>query len=210
MIHFRLLLFCGLAYQCAQAEARCRFVPDTIPCALQLDLGPDIWICNEAIFTLNSGAPALPGVSYSWSGSSGLSCPDCPNPIVSGLGTGVYAYVLSMSDGACTVSDTLLVTVFDGQQPLYILVPDTAICQGQSVGLGGIAMPGTQYEWSDQHGNFLGNQPNPQVQPDVSTWYYVIAKNNSCPLQIKDSVAVWVFTPPVTAIGYDTVVCAGS
>ena len=71
-------------------------------------------------------------------------------------------------------------------------------------------MPGTQYEWSDQHGNFLGNQPNPQVQPDVSTWYYVIAKNNSCPLQIKDSVAVWVFTPPVTAIGYDTVVCAGS
>lgn len=202
-------MLCGLALCCVRAEARLPAAADTLPCALQLYLGPDIWICSNAVFSLNPGASVLPGVTYAWSGSSGLSCTDCPSPTVSGLGAGTYTYALSMSDSACAVSDTVMVTVLGGQQPLYILIPDTAICLGQSVELGGAAMPGSQYEWLDEHGISLGQQPNPVVQPEATTLYYVIVKNNVCPLQFKDSVRVLVFAPPVVHIGADTAVCMG-
>ncbi|MFN4079476.1 MAG: gliding motility-associated C-terminal domain-containing protein [Saprospiraceae bacterium] len=209
MIYSRLLILCGLALCSARMEARVQNAADTLPCALQLNLGPDIWICSNAVFSLNPGAAALPGITYAWSGSPGLSCTDCPSPTVSALGAGVYMYALSMSDTACAVSDTVVVTVLSGQQPLYILIPDTAICLGQSVGLGGAAMPGSQYEWLDEYGMSLGHQPNPVVQPVATTLYYVIVKNNVCPLQFKDSVLVSVFAPPVASVNGDMAVCMG-
>jgi gliding motility-associated-like protein len=50
------------------------------------------------------------GTSFLWTPSEGLSCDDCPNPLVSPDSTGVY-YVTAVDDNGCTGTDSLLVTV---------------------------------------------------------------------------------------------------
>jgi len=175
--------------------------------ACDLNLGPDPVVCNNANFTLNPHP--IPG-DYLWSGSSGLSCTDCPSPEVSGLTTGIYTYIATVTTPDCTDSDTIRVTVITGQAPQYSISPDREVCMGDSVHLGGPTVPGTFYNWFSTPPGFGSFIANPSDVPVNTTTFYLSVSNGSCPLSMLDSVKITPVTLELQLLTPDTVrLCQG-
>lgn len=176
------------------------------PC--DLDLGPDVTVCTDAVFTLNPHPKS--GGAFAWTGGPGLNCYNCPSPTVSGLGVGVYTYIATVNAPNCNATDTLRITVINGQSPQYNIVPDQGICAGDSVALGGPAIPGTFYNWYSVPPGFGSSSANPKVKPANMTTYYLSASNGSCPLTVLDSVRITPVTLNLQINPNDTVrLCQG-
>ena len=173
-----------------------------------IDLGPDVTVCNNATFTLNLNGN--PDATYTWTGPAGLSCYNCPSPVVSGLTTGVYSFSATQQTAQCTKTDNITITVIAGQQPQYNIIDDKTICQGTSVMLGGPLIQGTFYQWTSAPPGLLSSSANPTVTPNVTTRYYVIAFNAGCPYVSLDSVLITVVHPPVLDVQTDTAICNGA
>jgi len=170
-------------------------------------LGPDVTVCNNATFTLNPNGN--PNGNYTWTGPAGLSCYNCPSPVVSGLTTGVYTFIGTIQTSQCTKSDTIKITVINGQQPKYSISDDKTICKGATVSLGGAPYPNTFYQWTSVPPGFISSQSNPIVTPAGTTEYFLIAFNASCPYVSVDSVLITVVNPPALDVQGDTAVCNG-
>lgn len=179
---------------------------DVPPC--NIDLGPDVTVCTNAVFTLNPHPKS--GGNYTWTGGPGLSCYNCPSPTFSGLGVGVYTYIATVNAPTCNASDTLRITVINGQSPQYFIAPDQGICAGDSVALGGPAVQGTFYNWYSAPPGFGSSLANPKVKPANMTTYYLSASNSSCPLAVLDSVRITPVTLNLQINPTDTVrLCQG-
>jgi gliding motility-associated-like protein len=186
----------------------CAIVPKTVKIkVLDLNLGPDITVCNGAEFELNENP--FNGVTYAWSNTLPLSCYDCPTPTVSGLPTGTYEVYATLTSPFCTSQDTLIITVVPGNQPQYNIASDTLICAANSIALGGGSFPGVVYTWTAEPGGFISNDPNPVVSPAQNVTYFLSASNASCPFPSIDSVVVTVNQIPVLNLANDTTVCQG-
>ncbi len=173
-----------------------------------IDLGPDVEVCNLAEFTLNPGNP-FPEAQYTWTGPAGLSCYNCASPEVSGLTTGEYTYIAALTTPLCTQYDTIKITVVDGQAPQYNIADDQIICAGTSVNIGGPSLPGTFYNWVSDPTGFSSNDANPAVIPLVTTKYYLVAQNISCPFPSVDSVTLTVYQSPLLTVIDDLTICQG-
>lgn len=190
----------------ANSAAQPQPSPGLSSCAI--DLGPDVMVCKNAVFTLNPH-PEPAGV-YSWSGSIGLSCYDCPSPLVSGLNTGVYTYIATVTTPDCTASDTIVVTVINGEAPLYKIAEDQGICAGDSISLGGQSFPGTFYNWYSIPSGFVSTVANPADKPAGPITYYLSVSNTSCPLPTLDSVRITPVALSLQISPSDTVkICRG-
>ena len=97
-----------------------------------LDAGPDLTFCSGQ--TASLGSVAIPGWTYSWSPTTGLSNPSISNPdvtITTNVNT-VYTYISSANNGTCTLTDTVVVTV--AALPSSTFIPlSTTICNAQTV-----------------------------------------------------------------------------
>ena len=144
--------------------------PD-LPPPCDIDLGPDVLACNNATFLLNPH-PVQNG-NYSWTGSIGLDCYTCPTPMVSGLTTGVYTYVATVTTSDCTSSDTIVITVINGESPQYNIAKNQDMCAGDSIELGGPTISGTFYNWYSFPPGFVSNLANPKAKPTGPTTYYL-------------------------------------
>lgn len=175
---------------------------------IELTLGPDVTVCNNATFTLNPNA--FTDADYAWSGTTGaLSCTDCPSPEVSGLTTGTYTFIGVLTTPECTKTDTIVVNVINGQQPQYVIADNQIICAGTTVELGGPAAPGTFFIWSSVPAGLEDETSNPSVTPTETTTYYLEAANGSCQVTSMDSVTITVYQSPILAVQSDTLVCQG-
>jgi len=177
--------------------------------ACDLNLGPNAVVCNNAVFTLNPHP--TPG-DYQWSGSGsiGLNCTDCPSPEVSGLTTGVYTFIATVTTPDCSASDTLVVTVINGQAPQYAISPDREVCSGDSVHLGGLPVAGTFYNWFSVPMGFSSFNSNPSDIPASATTYYLSVSNGSCPIPMLDSVKITPIVLNLQLTPSDTVkICRG-
>lgn len=175
---------------------------------IELSLGPDVTVCNNATFTLNPNA--FTDADYVWTGTAGaLSCTDCPSPEVSGLTTGTYSFIGVLTTPECTKTDTIIVSVINGQQPQYVIADDQIICAGTTVALGGAAVPGTFFAWSSVPAGLTDETSNPSVTPTETTTYYLEAANGSCLVSSLDSVTLTVYQSPVLAVLGDTLICQG-
>ncbi len=172
-----------------------------------ISLGPDVTVCNNATFSLNPNGN--PNGNYTWTGPAGLSCYNCPSPVVSGLTTGIYTFIGTIQTPQCTKSDTIKITVIPGQQPKYTIIDDKDICKGTTLSLGGAPYPSTFYQWTSEPPGYLSSQSNPIVTPTGTTQYFLIAFNTSCPFVSIDSVLITVVDPPVLDIQGDTAICNG-
>jgi len=173
---------------------------------IELELGPDITVCNNATFTLNENG--YQDADYIWAGPPGLSCYDCPSPEVSGLTTGVYIYIATLTTPICNSTDTIIITVVPGQHPQYNIANDTTICKGQTIYLGGAISP-TVGLWSSVPSSTIPSSF--LVTPMVTTKYTIVVVNpvGGCPSSFTDSVLVTVVTPPVLQMQPDTAICNG-
>jgi gliding motility-associated-like protein len=169
-------------------------------------LGPDVTVCNNASFELNPNP--FQNVAYAWTGQ-GLSCTNCPTPTVSGLPTGIYSYIATMTTPNCVLKDTLKINVIDGQQPQYNIASDADLCEGESVSLGGTAFPATSYTWSSIPSGLATTDANPTVNPTQSTVYYLVTTNPTCAVAALDSVILTVFKKPDVQIIANTGICQG-
>ncbi len=62
-----------------------------------------------------------------------------------------------------------------------------------------------QYQWSSSPEGFESTDQNPVLQPELSSWYKVVAFNDS--LTARDSVFIQVSAYPVVNLGADTSMC---
>jgi hypothetical protein len=62
-----------------------------------------------------------------------------------------------------------------------------------------------QYAWSSTPQGFESSEQNPMTQPEVSSWYKVVAFNDS--LSAQDSIFIEVIAYPMVNLGADTSMC---
>ncbi|MBE7178829.1 MAG: hypothetical protein INR69_20680, partial [Mucilaginibacter polytrichastri] len=106
-----------------------------------VDAGRDVTICEGSGTRLN----ATGGDTYTWLPMRGTAELKGPSPYVSPVETTLYQ--VSSSNGACTITDTVKVTVL--KKALAKAGADRKVLKGNSVVLQGeINQPGAQYFWS--------------------------------------------------------------
>ena len=106
---------------------------------------PDVVICFGQSDTI--GSPALPGVDYFWTPSTGLSCTNCAQPIASPTSTTTYT-VTATFQGSCLFypTDDVTVTV---SNPSFSMTDITYCPSGGPVFLGSAAPTGmSTYNWT--------------------------------------------------------------
>ncbi|MBL7706478.1 MAG: fibronectin type III domain-containing protein [Taibaiella sp.] len=160
------------------------FFIGTPPCTPPtVNIGADTSICSGTTLTLNAGNAT--GLTYSWNTGATTSSIN-----VTTAGT----YSVSVSNGTCAASDTIIVGLT--QTPIVNLGPDTTVCTATSYTLDAGAGPNYTYLW---------NTGNIQQQIDVTTdgQYHVTVTNGTC--VASDTVNVNFSTMPavngITATG---------
>jgi gliding motility-associated-like protein len=121
----------------------------TVSNVLSVDAGDRDTVCYGSSIQL-SASPALPGCTYSWSPSSGLSSVSVSNPIAAPLATTVYVVTVVDANG-CSGTDWIIVEVDSG-----FSVSATAVnerCTGNSDGqislTQALGVPPFSYAWSN-------------------------------------------------------------
>ena len=101
--------------------------------------------CNNTIGIL--GAIAIPGMTYHWVPSLGLTSATVAQPIANPTTSTVYTLTVTGSNG-CTANDSVSVNVL----PLETieLSSDSTICEGDELAI--TATGGNSYEWSPSNG----------------------------------------------------------
>ena len=175
-----------------------------------LELGPDLTVCRGEEFVI-VGGDEYSTASYLWQPPTGLnfSCLDCPNPTVTASQPGVYAIPAVLTAAFCQFQDTVVVTVLQQQAPEVPMVPNTQICEGDDIALGGTAVPGVTYNWVSSPIGFTSADANPVVSPLATTTYYLTTTNGLCPLPSVDSVVISVVPLPIVDINMSTTICQG-
>jgi gliding motility-associated-like protein len=171
-----------------------------------ISAGPDTTICNGAS-TVIGGAPTAPAsASVLWSNSSLLDDDTLQNPTATVFASTSFEVVVTDTLG-CQFTDTMFVFIF--APPALDPGPDTAVCLGDSVMIGGNPTA-TNFDsilWSPSGNLSASTFPNPMAAPTIFTTYYIyLVDTFGC--SYNDSVDVSIKTPPVANAGNDTTVCA--
>ncbi len=170
--------------------------------------GPDATVCVGEQFQIEAGSNYSDAV-YEWGPTiDGLSCTDCPVPTVTAQAEGTYEYVVTLITPICTLSDTMVLEVLNGQAPQYMVSPDTLLCEGESTNLGDPANSNANtYMWTSLPIGFTSQLNNPVVTPSETSTYYVEVTNPTCAVSSFDSVHVQVDQLPILDLISDTILC---
>jgi gliding motility-associated-like protein len=111
----------------------------------------DVFRCMLDEFT-NIGTTALPGLSYSWFPSIGLSNPNIANPefqlITNSSTVQTYNYTLSVGNGICTVQSSMSVTVDPGPLAGFNYTPNPVTTEATQVNFYNTTPGINQYLWT--------------------------------------------------------------
>jgi len=171
------------------------------------DAGPDRVICpGDGVEIGTVAVGGMPPYEYHWSPAAGLSDASIATPIASPVFTMKYMLTVRSAHG-CESYDSVIVYVTHLSLDAG---PDTIICHGDIVRIGGEVANGTppySYQWHPIDGLSGSTVAEPLAYPDTSTMYYVAARDaNGC--EIVDSVFVEVSWIRANA-GIDRMLCPG-
>ncbi len=150
-----------------------------------LDLGPDVQLCQGETITLVAG---IPGGLYTWSSGATAS-----SITIGAEGT----YWLNVAQGACEVSDTIVVAVVD--PGVLDLGNDTTLCDGGTLFLDG-TLDGASYLWED------GSTAAERTITEEGT-FTLVATVQGCAVQ--DAITVSFGPVPAVNLGEDLSICPG-
>ena len=156
---------------------------------------------------------------YQWTFTDGnpASSTDSLPGAVSYAAPGTFPIQLIVTDSSCMSLVTINTSVTVLPLPNTIIANDTIICSGETVSLGGAAVPGVIYQWSPATGLNDPTNANPQavlnydgpVNDTVFTYYSVISQGANC--SKTDSVKITVQRKPVVTITPSSAqICSGS
>jgi len=155
----------------------------------QLDLGPDLFACEDETVTILSN---ISGVNYLWQDGSLQSS---YTATVSGT------YYLDVSNLCGMDSDTINVTL-SGVAPITYLGPDTLLCGGDDLVLSSTSGSLLSLSWQDG-----SNTPTFLVQ---SPGTYVLTEVNVCGSDADSIVVTYLDPPDPFDLGADTTLCLGA
>lgn len=172
----------------ASMSNSCGAVADTIVISgsgqLNLDLGRDTFLCTGSTLTLNATVPGS-GITYFW-----ITGESTPTITVNAFGK----YWVEVSNGSCTVSDTIFIDEFAAPNPIN-LGRDTSFCGAFSQVLftGDVTTV-----WSTG----VTDAAITVTQPGT----YSAAITNRCGV-VRDTINIGQFQQPVVDLGRDTSFC---
>ncbi|MFN0013993.1 MAG: gliding motility-associated C-terminal domain-containing protein, partial [Saprospiraceae bacterium] len=88
-----------------------QLIVDAEPAQTTLDLGYTVQVQTLTL-------PAGRLVTYAWSPALGLSCSDCPEPVITAINDGLYTIVITDADG-CTATDMVRILV-NRNRPIFV------------------------------------------------------------------------------------------
>lgn len=168
---------------------------------------PDKILCKGN--SVSIGSPALPGVTYQWTPTSGLSNATIAQPVANPTATTTYS-LTAIFPGSCVSSaiDQVIVTVSD---PSFNL-PNISYCPDNGPVSLGVSAPVnmTSYSWLPAQLVSNASIPNPSTlnPPPVITTIYTLTMVNADGCSYRDTV---IITPLVTKpfAGADKTICKG-
>lgn len=166
--------------------------------------GNDQSMCNGA--SVQIGTSAVGGNTYSWSPSTGLSSSTLANPF--STVTNTTTYMLTVSNGTCSATDQILVTVKPLPNTALSVSPSNTICSGNSITL--IASGATTYVWSPS-----GSGTTQTITPSNTITYTITGTTNGCDKSASQTLTVKP-TPEIPVISqqhdtlYSNVVISGA
>ncbi|MCW3104801.1 MAG: hypothetical protein JWO09_3241 [Bacteroidetes bacterium] len=156
--------------------------------SLSVDLGADLNICAGSSVMLNAGNP---GATFSWSTGASTQMIN-----VSASGT----YYVTVSNGSCTASDTINVTISPAMS-VNLGADITATACGGSITLDA-GNSGMGFMWNTGAGTQT-------ISVNASGSYYVTVSNGTC--SVSDTINVTVNPGMLNVdLGADITLCAGA
>ncbi len=151
------------------------------------DAGDDVRICEGASSLLQGSG----GQSFLWSPPTRLSATDIASPLASPSDSTLY--ILTVSNGTCTDTDTVLVAV--QKIPVANAGPDLQMFQGNSVNLqASVGGSGVIYYWTPDYNILPGpGDLNARVSPVHDTTYTLHVESQDGCGSATDDVFVKVF-----------------
>lgn len=177
---------------------------------------PTVRLCAGEKIQIGKEA-SLPGVTYSWSPTTGLSDPSAPRPLVQidNVRTDSVAirYIQSISFQECVYRDTVEVVVY--RRPAANAGRDTVACSNRPVQLGSAPQSGVIYQWQPTEGLSNPTISNPTLRIANSgttaiTRIYVLTARNAAGCTASDTVQVRILPGELPPTGKKTVrLCHG-
>jgi len=180
----------------------CKQVDQAIVNIYSANAGPDVSSCaGDSVRLQGVPLPAISGVSYSWSPTTGVSQPSLIQPNVLPIIPTDYELTMTFpktGGGTCTVRDTTTVIIVAAPVTPNFAGTDQTLCSGETAPLGETAEAGFNYTWAP--GNYLTSnstaattyQPGSLQFPPIpdSGIYTVTAARLGC--FFTDQVSVFV------------------
>lgn len=167
-----------------------------------VNAGPDVTLCNTLGYQMQgSSTVSTPNPIIGWSNPIVISPSNAYNGQVIANLSGQF--VLSVSDGNCTYTDTMNLTY---SPPIFVDIPlDTTICAGDSYPLN---FTGTSsVVWNTTNGIQFPQSNQPIISPATTQSYTVsYVTSNGCP--VTATMNVNVNPLPVVSLPADIVKCA--
>lgn len=169
-----------------------------------VDAGPDVTLCStigyqmQGSSTITSANPII-----IWTNPAIISPVNLYNGTI--LADTTAQFVLSVSDGNCTYSDTMNLTY---EPAIEVYMPmDTAICEGQSFQLDFTGVTGIG--WNTNNGITNPQSAQPTFSPTSTQPYFVTYTSaNGCP--VTDAMTVNVTLLPDITLPPNIVNCIGT
>lgn len=169
---------------------------------LTANAGDDESICLGDNIQLNGSG----GDSYSWTPTDGLNDPNIPNPIASPTQTTAYTLTVISSDGLCSATDQVIITVLP--KATANAGSNTDICQGGSTQIGSFPTLELEYAWSPTTGLDDSNAANPIASPTQTTLYTLtVTAEGGCTATSNVTVTVLPFDG--ITVSNDVDICIG-
>ncbi len=170
----------------------------------QVTITPDTTVCNGSPFQIFAETPD-PDATYEWTPEAGLSCVDCPDPIVTA--TDNIEYTVMAEVFGCPTSGLYQTSII--QPPVLNLTPDQPICFEESITLSNnIPQANTTFTWTSTDPGFSTTDINPTVMPTQDASYTIVADNGICP-STSETVNIEVVQPISFTVSEDDEVCLG-
>lgn len=143
------------------------------------------------------GMEPVPGVTYSWSPTTGLSSSTIANPIANPSVTTTYTLTATKTSSGCTATDAVVVTV-SAALPTITSSTGASRCGPGTVNLVASASAGTVNWYTSSTGGTPIGTGSPFTTPSLSatTTYYAEAMNGSCVSAVRTAVIATVNTIP--------------
>ena len=157
--------------------------------------------------SINIGATAIAGHTYSWTSNPSGFTSSSSNPSVSPTVMTLYKLTETNTLTGCSNADSLLISI--NPLPAANVGTNNAVCNGSSITIGATAYSGNTYSWTSNPTGFTSTSSNPSVSPTVNTTYYLTETVGSTGCTKSDSLVVTVNPLPSASVGSPATICYG-